>query len=97
MDEGERLADWNDFDKDERLDKLISNPKAWKVYWYDTEEWDTLRLIDPATYAEHLYNCDIDCILVPENCYNDPEWYERIKEMIAEEICILPGKRLNGA
>lgn len=79
----------------ERLTELLDNPKSWKVYWYDTEEWDTLRLTDPATYAEHLYNCNIDCILIPEKCYNDPVWYERIKEMIEREICILPGKRLN--
>ena len=43
----------------------------------------------------YLYNCNIDCILIPEKCYNDPVWYERIKEMIEQEICILPGKRLN--
>ena len=81
----------------ERLAKLVKNTKIWKVYWYDTKEWDTLNLTDPATYAEHLYNCEIDCILVPEKCYDDPEWKERIKEMIADGICILPGKSLNGA
>jgi hypothetical protein len=88
--------------EDDRLDELamtlpnlVADAKTWKVYWYDSKEWDTLRLTDPATYAEHLYNCDIDCILVPENCYNDPEWYEKIKEMITEGICILPGKSLN--
>ena len=84
-------------DEDERLDELLSDAKTWKVYWYDSKEWDTLRLTAPAMYAEHLYDCGIDCILVPENCYNDPEWKERILEMIEEGICILPGKSLNGA
>ena len=81
----------------ERLAKLVKNTKIWKVYWYDTKEWDTLNLTDPASYAEHLYKCEIDCILVPEKCYNDPEWKEHINEMILENICILPGKSLNGA
>ena len=81
----------------ERLSKLVTDAKFWRVYWYDTKEWDTLRLTDPASYAEHLHNFEIDCILVPEKCYNDPEWKEHINEMILENICILPGKSLNGA
>ena len=84
-------------DENKRLHELVADAKTWKVYWYDSKEWDTLRLTSPATYAEHLYDCGIDCILVPEKCYNDSEWQERIKEMITEGICILPGKSLNGA
>ena len=52
-------------DEDERLAELVSDANFWRVYWYDTKTWDTLRLTDPASYAEHLYKCDIDCILVP--------------------------------
>ena len=56
------------------LTKLVEKTKKWIVYWYDTQEWHELNLTDPAFYAEHLYKSDIECILVPKKCYDDPKW-----------------------
>ena len=79
----------------EHLAKLVEKTKKWIVYWYDTQEWHELNLTDPAFYAEHLYKADIECILVPKKCYDDPKLKKYLDEMIEDEICILPGKSLN--
>jgi len=62
----------------------------WMVYWYDTEEWEEINLIEPSKYAEHLFNSQIECILIPKKAYEDPDWKERIIELIKEEMCVLP-------
>ena len=69
---------------------MTLNLKKWMVYWYDTEKWDEINLTDPNKYAEHLFRSQIECILIPKKAYDDPNWKERISELITEEICVLP-------
>lgn len=69
------------------------NSSSWMVYWYDTKEWNELNLTDANIYAEHLFNNEIDCILVPKKAYENPKWKSLFDEAIEREICVIPSDK----